>query len=81
MDVHVVAIHQMIQLLLGQMCFQMVIQMEEQEVFADALEEDKKRILQYNLQSSFFYGKLVGAKYFGRNKNVRNYTRYISRCN
>ena len=37
----VIVIHQMIQSLLGQMYFQTVTLMVEQEVFADALEEGK----------------------------------------
>lgn len=50
----VIVIHQMIQSLLGQMYFQTAILMVEQEVFADASEEDK-----YIKSTNHFLGKLT----------------------
>lgn len=62
------------------MCFQIIIQMEGQEVSADVLEEGKKMpdFVMKILQSLAFYVKLINAKHFRRNKNVRNYRRYFN---
>ena len=62
------------------MCFQIIIQMEGQEISADVLEEGKKvpNFVMKILQSLAFYVKLINAKHFSGNNNVRDYRRYIN---